>query len=442
LKPITLSIRTLRRVAVAVLLAALCVALTGCGDSTTASASRAVNITYDEKLLFYKVEIDLTAVSHKEMGRQYAQAIVETLPQFERLTDAFLEKTLKESKMTFAQALEYANALKGNIPQEYMDEIEGMGLVFSYPSDEIGNGRLSPNKIFVSVIFQDVTEITACSASAVFGTGSATGRTIVGRNNDWDPDVDMDKWNALFIFHNGDRSIVGNGMIGELFPNNMFNRHHVFAAALDSSPAMAPSLPLKGIMRSPTADLRYAIETSRTLAEAEKFISERNYALGSLILMADADTAHVLEYDISRPEGQRARIRLDTSTLIPAVSWDTPNAIVSVNSYLLPGGFANHVGDAHNTLRFDSFRKLFSGLAAEGPIGVEQMQGIMGYTSWDGNAGTSGAIFRLEGGVITFQSLIVRLDTFETWLAYSAHGARWPYTPVYYKLLDGDPFRK
>jgi hypothetical protein len=375
------------------------------------------------------------------MGRQYAQAIVESFPQFERLTDAFLEKTLKESKMTFAKAIEYANALKGNIPHEYMDEIEGMGLVFSYPSDEIGNGRLSPNKIFLSVIFQDVTENTACSAAAVFGAGSATGSTIVGRNNDWDPDEQMDKWNALFIFHNGDRSIVGNGMIGELFPNNIFNRHHVFAAALDSSPAMAPSLPLKG-MRSPTADLRYAIETSRTLADAGKFLGENNYAIGSLTLMADAETAHVLEYDTSRPEGERGRIRFDTSTLIDGVSWDTPNAIVSLNSYLLPGGFANHLGDAHNTLRFDSFRKLFGRSATQGPFGVEQMQGIMGYTSWDGNAGTSGAIFRLEAGVATFQSLIVRLDTFETWLAYSAHGARWPYTPVYYKVLDEDPFRK
>ena len=55
--------------------------------------------------------------------------------------------------------------------------------------------------------------------------------------------------------------------------------------------------------------------------------------------------------------------------------------------------------------------------------------------------GTSGAIFRLETGVATFQSLIVRLDTFETWLAYSARGAPWPYTPVYYKVLGGDPFR-
>jgi hypothetical protein len=441
LKPINLSFKTLRRIAIALLLAAWCVALTGCGDSTTVPPPRAATITYDEQLLIYKVEFDLTAASHREMGRQYAQAIVENFPQFERLTDAFLESTLKEVNMTFTKALENANVLKKNIPQEYLDEIEGMGLVFSYPSDEIGNGRLSPNKIFLSVIFQDATENTgACSASAVFGASSATGGTIVGRNNDWNPNPNMDTWNALFIFHNGNKSVVGNGMIGELFPNNVFNRHHVFAAALDSSPAMVPSLPISGT-RSPTVDIRYAMETCHTLADAEKFLSENKYALGSLTLMADAETAHILEYDISRPEGQRGRIRLATSALIDGVSWSVPNAIASVNSYLLPGSFINHIGDAHNTLRFINFQQLFSAVT-EGPLGVKQMQGIMGYTSWDGNAGTSGAIFRLESGVATFQSLIVRLDTFETWIAYSAHGAPWPYTPVYYKVLDGDPFRK
>jgi len=41
----------------------------------------------------------------------------------------------------------------------------------------------------------------------------------------------------------------------------------------------------------------------------------------------------------------------------------------------------------------------------------------------------------------TYQSLVMKLDTFETWLAYSSGGARWPYTPKYHKVLEGDPFK-
>ncbi|MYL85374.1 hypothetical protein GTA51_19985 [Desulfovibrio aerotolerans] len=414
-------------------------------QSKPVSKHPAVKIIYDKKNLHYKVEFDLTSVSHKEMGRQYALALVDALPQFERFTDAALLETLKEAKMTFQQALDNVNALKPNIPKEYLDEFEGMGQVFSDPSDEVGNGRLSPNKIFVSVIFEDVTDSAACSASAVFGKDSATGKTILGRNNDWPPDEEIDKWGALFIFHNGGKSVAGNGFLGELFPTNVFNRHHVFGGSLASYPSVARTLPLTG-MRSPTIDLRYAIESSRTLADAEAFLSKSKYATGSVIIVADPETAHVLEYDTSRAEGQRARIRTSASELIPGESWDIPTAIACVNSFVLPGGFDNH--DAHNKLRFGNFNKLFRSSLVQGPVGVDQMQGIMGYTSWDGNSKTSGAIFRLgigsgtEQDSATFQSFVIKLDTFESWMAYTAHGARWPYKPVYHKVLDGDPFKQ
>jgi hypothetical protein len=402
------------------------VSAAGGGSVPTARADTpAVSITYDEELLYYKVEFDLTVVSHKEMGRQYAEAIKATLPNFEVVTDKFL--------------------------QDEIAAVEGMGLVFSDPSDELGNGRLSPNKIFVNLIFEDVMESSACSTSAVFGALSETGKTIVGRNNDWTPNEEMDKWNALFIFHNGEKSSGGNGSIGELFPNNVFNRHHVFGASLDSYPGKKP-FPLQEGMRSPTVDLRYAMETNQTLGDAENYLLQCNYSNGTLILLADTETAHVMEYDISRSKDKRARLRNDTSKVIRNGSLGVPNAIACVNSFLLPGSFRNHARDDHNKLRYNNFQKLFGGCAKQGKIGVEQMQGIMGYTSWDGNSRTSGAIYRLgifdptmpedeQKDNATYQSLVMKLDTFETWLAYSSDGARWPYTPKYHKVLEGDPFK-
>jgi len=424
-----------------------CAIIAGCDKPKAASSRSAVRIAYDYNNFIYRVEFDLTAVSHKEMGRQYAQAIIETLPQFERFVDATLLATLKETNMTFGQILEKANALKDGIPKEYLDEIEGMGLTFSDPNDEVGNGRLSPNKIFVAVILSDLTESAACSGSAVFGEGSATGKTIVARNNDWTPNEEMDNWNALFIFHNAEKSIVGTGSIGELFPTNVFNRRHVFAASLDSWPAKEPALPWQGT-HFPTIDMRYAIENCQTLAETEQFLATGKYAVGSVTLLADAETAHVLEYDTSRQDGERGRIRTGTSELVQGESWRKPNAIACVNSFLLPESFGNHFNDPHNKLRFDNFQKLLGASLSQGKVGLEQMRAIMGYTSWDGCSTTSGAIFRLgvdtgkEKDNATFQSIVIRLDTFEAWIAYSPHGKRWPYTPVYYKILDGDPFGK
>lgn len=410
-----------------------------------------VTLAYDREAHCYRVDFDLTRITHREMGEQYAAAIRREFPRFEMLTDRFLQETIDEvnkgvsdpaKRMTFARALANARELRKGIPVEYMEEIEGMGMVFDCPEDRLGDGRLSPNEIFLSVIFQDVTESAACSAAAVFGKSSATGKTILGRNNDWSPDTETDSWNAFFVFHNGDRSSAGNGMIGELFPNNVFNRHHVFGGSLDSYPARQPSLPLAGT-RSPTVDLRYAIESSRSLAEVESFLSSHHYAIGSLTLLADADTAHVLEYDTSRPEGRRGVIRTMESKLAKGVKWDVAGAIASVNSFLLPGGFPNHLDDAHNKLRLESFRDLLREDLAKGPIDLAGMKSIMGYTSRDGCSTTTGAVFRLGVGQdnATFQSLVMRLDTFETWMAYSAAGAKPPYHPAYYKVLSGDPFR-
>lgn len=410
-----------------------------------------VTLAYDKTAGCYRVDFDLTTVTHREAGRQYAAAIRGNFPKFEALTDRFLKETIDDvnkgiadpaRRMSFAKALAAANALRKNIPREYLDEIDGMGLVFSWPVDKLGDGHLSANENFVSLIFEDVTQAAACSAAAVFGRGSATGKSIVGRNNDWPPNKEMDSWNAMFVFHNGDRSSAGNGMIGELFPNNVFNRHHLFGGSLDSWPSSEPSIPRHGA-RSPTIDLRWVIENSRTLAGAEKALARREYGTGSLILLADADTAHVLEYDTSRPAGQRGKLRSSTTKLRDGITWDMPEAIASVNSFLLPGAFPNHVGDSHNQLRLENFRKLLRQDLSGGPVNLDQMKAIMGHTSRDGCSATSGAIFRLglKNDSATFQSLVMRMDTFETWMAYSAYGAKWPYRPVYHKIFAGSPFR-
>ena len=441
------SLHFLRRVGLA---AATLILLAGTAQVPAAEPD-GVTLAFDPKAGCYRVDFDLTAISHREAGRQYAAAIRCKFSKFEALTDRFLKETIDDvnngiadpaRRMTFEKALAAANALRKNIPRDYRDEIDGMGLVFSWPTDKPGDGHLSANENFVSLIFEDVTQAAACSAAAVFGRGSATGRTIVGRNNDWPPNKEMDSWNTMFVFHNGDRSSAGNGMIGELFPNNVFNRHHLFGGSLDSWPSSEPSVPRHGA-RSPTVDLRWVIENSRTLAGAEEALARRDYGTGSLILLADADTAHVLEYDISRPAGQRGRLRSATTKLRDGITWDLPDAIASVNSFLLPGAFPNHVGDAHNRLRLENFRRLLRHDLSEGPVNPGQMKSTMGYTSRDGCSATSGAIFRLgiKSDSATFQSLVMRMDTYETWMAYSAHGAKWPYRPAYHKIFASSPFR-
>lgn len=405
--------------------------------------SSAVTIKFNPERGFYRVDLDLRNTSHREVGRQYSLALLQALPNtFEAASDKSLQESLEAAKMPFAHALDVANKMMGNMPKDYRDEIDGMASVFAGNPDGLGNGQLSANKLILSVMQGEVIDDNpACSAAAAFGGGSATGHTIVGRNNDWSPDPEMDGWNALFVFHNGERSIGGTGSLGELFPSNIFNRWNMFAGSLLSYPD-SPSTPSHTAEPwSISVDLRHAMENSQSLPDLERHFTalanRASYTEGSLILVADKDTAHVIEFDKSRREGARVLVRTATSRLIDGVSWGIDSAIASVNSFVLPGGFANHLNDDHNKRRFESFQEFLRRPAID-PAG---MQEIMGYTSSDGRAGTSGAIFRLGiEDCATFQSLVMRLDTYEMWLAYSGFGQAMPYRPVYHKVLDGDPF--
>jgi len=419
--------------------------------SANSTASPAVTISYDDEKKLYRVNMDFNNYSHFEVGRQYAIELLNLDIDFEGVTDKSLYESFNATTRTFEQALTHAKKMIQNMPKDFADEIEGMASVFTNKPDTLGNGMLSYNKLILSVLQgESLDDIPACSAAAVFGKKSATGHTIVARNNDWSPDPVMDTWNALFIFQNGDKSIGGNGSLGELIPSNIFNRWRMFACSLSSFPDSTQ--PLKSETNSVgthsvSASIRHAMENFKSLGELENFIIEKgnngSYAVGSLIMVADENTAHVIEYDITRDANSRALVRTDRSDRISVnekAQWGIDNAIACVNSFLLPHSFKNK-DDPHNKLRIDTFRRLIPELLEDGLIDMGKMSRIMGYTSKDGSANLSGAIYRLGiDECATFQSVVMRLDTFEMWLAYSAHGASMPYTPVYYKILDKNPF--
>jgi hypothetical protein len=415
--------------------------------SANSTASPAVTISYDDEKKLYRVNMDFNNHSHFEVGRQYAIELLNLDIDFERFADNSLYESFNATKMTFQQALFNAKVMIQNMPKDFADEIEGMASVFTNKPDTLGNKMLSYNKLILSVLQGEIVDdvpVPACSAAAVFGKKSATGHTIVARNNDWSPDPVMDSWNALFIFQNGDKSIGGNGSLGELIPSNLFNRWRMFACSLSSFPDSTQ--PLQSGTHSLSASIRHAMENFKSLGELENFIIEKgnngSYAVGSLIMVADENTAHVIEYDITRDENSRALVRTDRSYLVEEAQWGIDHAIASVNSFLLPDSFKNN-DDPHNKLRIDNFRRLIPELLEDGLIDMGKMSRIMGYTSKDGSANSSGAIYRLGiDECATFQSVVMRLDTFEMWLAYSAnaHGASIPHTPVYYKILDENPF--
>lgn len=411
--------------------------LGGCGGGEDGGSSAMVSIQKIQDT-YYDVVMDYTGRTSKEMGEALAREILQVVPDYESIADSLLEDQFNllashDLPPDFPTALSRAQAILPKVPQEYLDELEGMQEIFSFDKDVLGDGRLSKNELAILQLFQDVLRPTQCSGVAAFGESSATGKTVLGRNLDWDalPRNDISKLHAVTTMKNGKKSIVMVHFLGTLTPDSAYNDEKIFGAFLDAETG-APYPTDLSTKRSYSLDFRYALENMSTIQEMVDFMETKEYAFNHLVFMADENSAGVLEQNIGSP-GRGFR-RAD-SQLREGVFWNVPDTVATVNDYRLPGNYVYPDDDLSDNNRWGTYRTLLSSQLARGAkIDVDKMKGISGYFGTDGNAYTSGAVF-LSNRIVTVQSIILRMDTLEMWVHFSPVGTGpMPLNPTYLRV--------
>ena len=388
---------------------------------------------------YFLVTIDLTGLSHKDMGRMYGEKIRQAMPSYDTVMDAMMKDQfdmLKQAGLSFDIVKQRAIALLQQVQPEYRDEIEGMASVFSAAKDETGDGIFSRNEFLIWQFYADVVRPTQCSASAAFADASASGNTIVGRNLDWYSlkDNSLAKIHAVTLIHNSNRSIACINFLGQLTPVSGFNEHHVFGAILDCETGAAYP-PVQG-KRSYHFDLRYGLENDSTIESLAGFMKDKDYTFNHLIFLADEHSAGVLEDNI----GSKARsLRTPLSKLRPGAEWGIPNTFATVNDNRLPGNFVENPEYPGNLKRWSSLKNQYSSQLKSGRIDIEKMKLIAGFPSTDGSAKSSGALFRSNDHTPTLQSIILKMDTYELWVGFAPQG-KLPMKPSYLQIFSGDPF--
>ncbi len=388
---------------------------------------------------YFLVTIDFKGLSHKDMGKKYGEKILKAMPEYPKVMDEMMKDQfdmLKQAGLTFETVKNRAVALEQSIQPEYRDEIEGMATLFPSAKDEPGDGVFSRNEFLVWQFYADVVRPTQCSASAAFAGASATGKTIVGRNLDWYElkDNSLAKIHAVTLIHNGSNSVVFVNFLGQLTPVSGFNDHHVFGAILDCETGAAYP-PVQG-KRSYHFDLRYGLEHDSTITGIADFMKDKDYTFNHLIFLADEYAAGVLEDNI----GSKARgLRTSSSKVRTGAEWGIANTFATVNDNRLPGNFVENPESPSNLKRWASLKSQYSEELKKGKIGIEEMKKIAGFPSTDGNARSSGALFRSADHAPTLQSIILDMHTYELWVAFAPRG-KLPMTPAYIKVFSGDPF--
>lgn len=404
---------------------------------TIITASRSLAFAVDSVTIknvnniYYQVDIDFTKASHYDVGQQYARAIKANIPDYEKRIDSFLNFMGQKLGLDIATLRARALDISRNIPPEYMEEIKGLQSVFSYNKDKLGDGRLSCNELLVFEIFGDVGRLSGCSAAAVFGNSSSTGKTILARNLEWVelPNSELQAIQAVVTLKNKDKTLTSFTFLGDIAFISAVSSDKIFAALLDVI-TKKPYPPAEG-KRSYMMDLRYAMENNSSLKGVADYMSSKDYAYSHLIFLADADSAYVLENDIGSP----ARgLRGAGSALQSGIIWNYPDAIAVVNSFMLPGNAETFTGNNNlNVDRWNSFLYLFGKFLYGGAkLDIEGMKYIAGYPGRDGTYKT-GALFRPGDHYPSLHLIVMRMDTLETWAAFAPVGAP-PAKPTYIKL--------
>lgn len=320
--------------------------------SAPSSSNVADAVTIVDRGTYFDVVLDLEkGATHRQIGEAYGEKLRQQVPQFEQQLDSYISENCT-NWLIHKVVMYRIGQIKKQIPQDYRDEIEGMASKLSGGDhDERGDGKISENELYLFNLLGDVARLYQCSAVSVFGNTSATGAPIVGRNFDW-PDgkkAQLAKLQSVLTIKNGPRSFVNVGCLGFQGAVSAFNNHGVFAAVLDS-PTGAKYSPRR--KRSYLLDLRQALENCTTLASVADWMEDpdKHYAVNHLIMLADKNSAAVLENNISHQNGGKKKsasgnrqLRTTASKLRPGVTWDIPDAVGCVNCFQLEGSDDNQV---------------------------------------------------------------------------------------------------
>lgn len=309
--------------------------------------------------VYHEITLDYSsgATTREAMGLFFGEQTVKLVPDFQRIFDWYIY--LASTRVPYQTMIDRAIEIINHLPEGYKDEIDGLASVCTGTEDKLLDGKLSRNEVYLLQALPDVWISASCSSVAVFGSSSATGSTIIGRNLEWFggfPYNYLSKLQSVVTVKNETApdtyDVCLIGYLGFLGCITGFNDQGLFGAIqVSDGDTSLYSATGKG---SYNMNLRYVLEHQNTVASAGSYLTTLDtleYAAGHLLVFADPTEAQVFEYDPAPHRGMRA---YDTE-LRTGITWvDQGYTIGAVNSNVLPDLYDNHTGN--NVSRWNSMR--------------------------------------------------------------------------------------
>ena len=264
-----------------------------------------------------------------KIGSSIAIELQKKFPNIASQYDHYLAFLLSPSQ--FKQLVPQVNALISTIDPEYQSEVNAIAAALQLNNqDNLGDGKLSLNEVWLLQFLPDLTSINKGSAIA-----AANSNPVAARNVDWKNTPDLTELQAITIFQYDDRTVVTIGFAGLMGVINGFNDQGLFVSQLDASTQLVSASVSVG--HAGSFDLRSILRQHRKIAPASQELSKHTYPRSHVVLLADPEDVAVLE----QPAGVTGKLRKTDSVLVNEMPWYNDEQMAIVNCFVLKALSAN-----------------------------------------------------------------------------------------------------
>lgn len=319
---------------------------------------------------YYDVTLDEENGTPYEAGRAYAMALSEVCPEVMASMEPYIFENIRmafpDIGDDYSAVEERMQDLFDSLDPNYQDEITG--LCDELCGDARGlspDGILSVEEMMLMQMVPDCLRPTSCSGLSLWGSKTATGDMISVRCLEWSlgSDNSMTRIHCLLHIRNGENSITNIGFLGLFDTISGINDNGVFMAILDAGSGDPYDHEGRTCY---TFAVRHALEQFDNARDAGQYMIDNSPSFtychnimitdGTDAFCAEDATAQVIERGAGFPF-----LRDAGTPIMNDVSWDSPDSLCIVNSFLSEGNYDNMSGEPANVIRFSKYNEWVSG---------------------------------------------------------------------------------
>lgn len=333
----------------------------------------------EKKPSYYDVYLDYTGGDFYATGAAYAETIKQTGLQYGEMLEPYLYENIKMAfpnlNGDYSPISDRIETLRASLAEEYRQEMDGFATAIS--EGEKGfeeNGKISYDEALLIHMVPDVLRGTNCNALSVWGEKTETGERIISRTLEWSLGSENQMCLAHAVTHfkmpEGKESYTTFSVMGMLDMLTGINESGVFAGILDVG--SIDNYVYEG-KKCYTYELRYALENmSDARSVGEHMVAESgNFTFSHNVIITDkkdcfvaedyADPGEMKEEDVVQegavPDNEipHSILRDKDTPLIDGVTWDNPDSLCVINSFMTEGNENQFTCYGSNFVRYTKF---------------------------------------------------------------------------------------